>query len=64
MRTVLLLAVHLGVTLAKLVRLGGVRAVMAEMRVLKHQIMFGNRSFDDCRWEAHCRGLFELPVAV
>jgi hypothetical protein len=37
---------------------------MAETLVLEHQMMVGNRSFDDCRWEAHCRGLFELPVAA
>jgi hypothetical protein len=37
---------------------------MAETLVLKHQMMVSNRSFADYRWEAHCRGLFELPVAA
>jgi hypothetical protein len=64
MKTVLLLVVHLGVTLVKLARHGGVRFVMAKTLVLKHQMMVGNRSFDDYRWEAHGRGLFELPVAA
>jgi hypothetical protein len=38
--------------------------VIAESLVLEHQMMVSNRSFDDYRWEAHCRGLFELPVAA
>jgi GTPase len=42
MKTVLLLAVHLGVTLVKLARPGGVRAVMAELLVLRHQMMVSN----------------------
>jgi hypothetical protein len=42
--TVLLLVVHLAVTLVKLARPGGVRAVMAETLVLKHQMMVSNRS--------------------
>lgn len=40
----LLLAIHLLVTLAKLLRPGGVRAVAAESLLLKHQIMIRNRS--------------------
>jgi hypothetical protein len=64
MKTVLLLAVHLVVTLVKLARPGGVRAVVAEALVLKHQMMVGNGSFDDNRRQAHCRGLSELPVAA
>jgi hypothetical protein len=64
MKTELLLAVHLVVTLAKMARPGGVRAVIGETLVLKHQMMVSNRSVDDYRWEAHCRGTFELPVAA
>jgi hypothetical protein len=64
MKTVLRLAVHLVVTLVKLARPGGVRVVTAETLALKHQMMVSNRSVDDYRWEAHCRGLFELPVAA
>ena len=44
MREVLLLAIHLLVTLAKLLRPGGVRAVAAESLLLKHQILISDRS--------------------
>jgi hypothetical protein len=64
MKTGLYLAVHLVVTLLKLARPGGVRAVRVDTLVLKHQLLVSNRSFDDYRLEAHCRGLFELPVAA
>ena len=39
MRDLTLLAIHLLVTLTKLLRSGGVRAVAAESLVLKHQIL-------------------------
>jgi putative transposase len=44
MREVLILAVHLLVTSAKLLRPGGVRAVAAESLLLKHQLLISNRS--------------------
>ncbi len=44
MRDLLLLAIHLIVTVAKLLRPGGVRAVAAESLLLKQQIIIGNRS--------------------
>jgi len=44
MRELLLLAVHLIVTITKLLRPGGVRAVAAESLLLKQQIIIGNRS--------------------
>src|SRR5690349_18393038 len=44
MRDLLILAIHLLVTLGKLVRPGGVRAVVAESLLLKHQILITNRS--------------------
>lgn len=44
MRDLLLLAIHLFVTVAKLLRPGGVRAVAAESLLLKQQIIVGNRS--------------------
>jgi putative transposase len=44
MRDLLILVVHLLVTVAKLLRPGGVRAVAAESLLLKHQILIGNRS--------------------
>ena len=44
MREVLLLAIHLLATLAKLLRPGGIRAVAAESLLLKHQILIGNRA--------------------
>ena len=44
MREILILAIHLLVTLAKLLRPGGVRAVAAESLLLKHQLLINNRS--------------------
>ena len=44
MRELLILAVHLLVTFAKLARPGGVRAVAAESLLLKHQLLITNRS--------------------
>src|SRR3989442_6974984 len=40
----LILAVHLLATIAKLVRPGGVRAIVAESLVLKHQLLISSRS--------------------
>src|SRR6266852_4803206 len=40
----LILAVHLLATIAKLVRPGGVRAVVAESLVLKHQLLLSSRA--------------------
>ena len=44
MRDLLILAIHLLVTVAKLLRPGGVRAVAAESLLLKHQLLISNRS--------------------
>ena len=44
MRDLLILAIHLVVTFAKLLRPGGARAVAAESLVLKHQLLIFNRS--------------------
>ncbi len=44
MREFLILAIHLLVTLVKLFRPGGVRAVAAESLLLKHQLLISNRS--------------------
>jgi len=44
MRELLLFAIHLIVTVAKLLRPVGVRAVAAESLLLKQQIIIGNRS--------------------
>ena len=43
MRELLILLVHVLVTLAKLLRPGGVRAVAAESLLLKHQLVISNR---------------------
>jgi transposase InsO family protein len=43
-RDLLILAIHLVVTLVKLLRPGGVRTVAAESLLLKHQLLFSNRS--------------------
>ena len=44
MRELLILAIHLLVTLAKLLRPGGVRAVGTESLLLKHQLLISSRS--------------------
>ena len=44
MRDLLLLAVQLVVTLAKLTRTGGVHSVIAESLLLKHQLIISHRS--------------------
>jgi putative transposase len=44
MRELLILAIHFLVTIAKLLGSGGVRAVVAESLLLKHQLVIGNRS--------------------
>ncbi len=44
MRDLFILAIHLVVTFAKLLRPGGVRAVAAESLSLKHQLMVSNRA--------------------
>ena len=47
MRDLLLLAVHLLVTFAKLLRPGGVRAVAAESLLLKHQLLAAGTEPDE-----------------
>jgi len=44
MRDLLLLAAQLLVTMAKLVRPGGLRSVIAESLLLKHQLIISGRS--------------------
>src|SRR5690349_9603685 len=44
MRGLVLLAIHLFATIAKLLRPDGVRAVVAESLLLKQQLLIGNRS--------------------
>jgi putative transposase len=44
MRDLVILAIHLLVTFAKLLRPGGVRAIAAESLLLKHQLLISNRA--------------------
>jgi putative transposase len=44
MRDLLVLAVHLVVTLAKIIGPGGVRGVAAESLLLRHQLLISSRS--------------------
>jgi putative transposase len=44
MRDLMVLGIHLLVTLARLLRPGGVRAVVAESLILKHQLVIVGRS--------------------
>ena len=43
MMHLLILAIHLLATIAKLVRPGGVRAIVAESLLLKHQLLISSR---------------------
>jgi hypothetical protein len=43
-RDLIILAIYLLVTFAKLFRRGGVRAIVAESLALKHQLLISNRS--------------------
>jgi hypothetical protein len=43
-REILILAIHLLITVVKLLRSGGVRAVAAESLLLRHQLLISNRS--------------------
>jgi hypothetical protein len=45
MREIILILVHLLITLARLARPGGVRSVIAESVMIKHQLLILNRSF-------------------
>ena len=49
MMHLLILVVHLLATIAKLVRPGGVRAVVAESLLLKHQLVISSRARDGHR---------------
>ena len=44
MTHLLILAIHLLATIAKLVRPGGVRAIVAESLLLKHQLLISSRA--------------------
>src|SRR5437867_1469274 len=57
MRELLILAVHLLVTVAKLLRRGGGRAVAAESLLLKHQLLISNRSRKRAPNSDHARSL-------
>jgi hypothetical protein len=48
MRDLLILAIHSLVTITKLLRPGGVRALPAQSRLLRHQLLISNR----CRGQA------------
>lgn len=68
MRDPLTLFIHLIATLAKVMRPGGARAVVAESLLLKHQLVILNRgreragpSFDRSR---HCRAMYSLHSSI
>ena len=105
MRDLVVLFVHLVVTIARLTRPGGIRSVVAESILIKHQLQILNRnrkrapnlrSLDRIivgfcalfirrarlirsaesgaerslakpglyRWQKHCRGLYQTPIAA
>jgi hypothetical protein len=55
MRELVILLVHLIATVARLIGPGGVRSVVAESLLVKHQLP---------RWKPRCRGLYQLPLAA
>jgi len=64
----LILAVHLLSTIAKLARPGGVHAVVAESLMLKHQLLISSRSRRRApnlnSFDRFMRGLFQMPIAA
>jgi len=52
MKDLLLLLLYLLTTIAKLLRPGGTKAVVAENLLMKQQ------------WHSHCRGLLQTPMAA
>ena len=54
MRDLAVLFLHLLATVARLVGPGGARAVAAESVLIKQQH----------RWQSHCRGLYQTPMAA
>jgi hypothetical protein len=61
MMHLLILAVHLLATIAKLVRPGGVRAVVAESLLLKHQLVISWRIRKSSQNGSRCRKNGRLP---
>jgi hypothetical protein len=57
MRDLVILAIHLLVTLAKLHRPGGVRAVAGESLLLKHQLLI-------CRRQKYLESRLHMPSFV
>jgi hypothetical protein len=64
-RDVLILAIHLLVTLAKLLRPGGVRAIAGLTPAqFAGALSPAPAALDHYGGQQHCRGLFELPIAA
>jgi hypothetical protein len=65
MMHLLILAVHLLATVAKLMRPGGVRAVVAESLLLKQHLLISGRARRRApNLNYNCRGLFQMPIAA
>lgn len=66
MKTVLLLMIHLLVTLVKTAKPGGVKAVLAENVLLKHQMIVANRTRKRApnlsAWDRFLFGLYSLLI--
>jgi len=64
MRDLLLLAIHLFITIAKLLRPGGVHTVAAESLLLKQQLIVSNRSRQRAPNLAIARALAQQPDVI
>lgn len=69
MRELLILFAHLLTTIAKLLGPGGAKAIVNDSLLTKQQLLIMHRSrrraeLGNFRWESHCRGLYQLPVAA
>jgi len=69
MRELLIFFAHLLTTIAKLLGPAGAKAIVADSLLMKQQLLVMHRSrrraeLGNCRWESHCRGLYQLPVAA
>ena len=69
MKDLLILLIHLVAVLARLAGPGGVRGLVAENLLMKAQLLVLSRSRQranmlEHRWQSHCGGLCQLPVAA